>query len=363
LFVYQLLFKMSEYFELLTRYQPVAAGLGDQKLLGVFYQRLAACEWWFGRLDESIETYTKACNLLKDASEEKEEDLALAYMGLEWSHLWKGDFFRVDALKEIALRSIAKALFPRCYVLTLGGASWAHSHMGRWDQAIEEAQEGLRTAEEDTNNSLISFSLFVMSVAYSQKGDLGRALECGEKGVQHAPTPADQVWAQTGLAWAHGRLGDPAKGIELAENLASMYQAVRFLPAEIYLIILAGEGYFRCGDSEAAAKKLREGLERAEQAGMRFLIGYAHRLLGETVLEVNPEEAADHFTKAMAVFEEIGAENELALACAGLGRLHAKQGDIAQGREYLTRALEIFERLGTLLEPDRVRKELDSLPP
>ena len=29
---------------------------------------------------------------------------------------------------------------------------------------------------------------------------------------------------------------------------------------------------------------------------------------------------------------------------------------------YLTQALEIFERLGTLIEPDKVRKELAGLP-
>lgn len=73
-------------------------------------------------------------------------------------------------------------------------------------------------------------------------------------------------------------------------------------------------------------------------------------------------EAVDHFTKTMAVCDEIGAENELALALAGLGRLHKKEGNISEAREHLTRALEIFERLGTLLEPDKVREELDGLP-
>jgi hypothetical protein len=34
----------------------------------------------------------------------------------------------------------------------------------------------------------------------------------------------------------------------------------------------------------------------------------------------------------------------------------------AEARRYLTDALEIFERLGTLLEPDKVRKELAELP-
>ena len=61
-------------------------------------------------------------------------------------------------------------------------------------------------------------------------------------------------------------------------------------------------------------------------------------------------------------FSEIKAENELALAYAGFGRLQKKQGEIARARHYLTKALEIFERLGTPSEPDKVREELTSLP-
>jgi len=62
------------------------------------------------------------------------------------------------------------------------------------------------------------------------------------------------------------------------------------------------------------------------------------------------------------MFREINAENELAPAYTGYARLHKQQGDIAQAGEYLTKALEIFERLGTLIEPDKVREELVKLP-
>ena len=44
-----------------------------------------------------------------------------------------------------------------------------------------------------------------------------------------------------------------------------------------------------------------------------------------------------------------------------MGRLHKQQGNTEQAREYLTKALEIFDRLGTLIEPDKVRKELGGL--
>lgn len=73
-------------------------------------------------------------------------------------------------------------------------------------------------------------------------------------------------------------------------------------------------------------------------------------------------QAASHFEKCITVLREIKAENELALAYSGYGRLHKLQGNIEQARDYLTRALEIFVRLGTLIEPDEVRKELAELP-
>jgi hypothetical protein len=58
----------------------------------------------------------------------------------------------------------------------------------------------------------------------------------------------------------------------------------------------------------------------------------------------------------------IGAENELALALAGYGRLLRQLGDVAKARELLTQANEIFERLGTMHEPAKVARELEALP-
>ena len=66
--------------------------------------------------------------------------------------------------------------------------------------------------------------------------------------------------------------------------------------------------------------------------------------------------------EVIAVLREIQAENELALAYADYGRLHKQQGDFTPARAYLTQALEIFERLGTLGEPEKVRQTLAALP-
>jgi len=68
-----------------------------------------------------------------------------------------------------------------------------------------------------------------------------------------------------------------------------------------------------------------------------------------------------HFDKAISILEKMKAENDLALAYSGIGRYLKRQGNTEKAREYLTKALEIFERLRTLIEPDKVREELADL--
>jgi tetratricopeptide (TPR) repeat protein len=79
-------------------------------------------------------------------------------------------------------------------------------------------------------------------------------------------------------------------------------------------------------------------------------------------LRNEPFQATTHFQRSIAILEEIKAENELAMAYAGYGRLLKKQNEIARAREYLTKALEIFERLGTPIEPEKIRGILAELP-
>ena len=107
---------------------------------------------------------------------------------------------------------------------------------------------------------------------------------------------------------------------------------------------------------------LEEALELAERCGNRNYIRWAQRLLGEIAIETNPAQAAHHFDKSIVVLKEVKAENELAMAYAGYGRFCKQQGNIAEAREYLSNALKIFERLGTLIQPDKVREELAGLP-
>ena len=244
----------------------------------------------------------------------------------------------------------------------LSAASRACSYLGRWDEAVEESKKALSVAEESSDNSSITFAAWNLSIAYNWKGESDMAIKYGELAVQKAQTRADKAWAQRSLGWAWCRAGETTRGIELLTTVLPIFRAGQFTTNEIDLTCFLGEGYWLAGQDDKARQTLEKGLEIAERYGTRYYVGFTRRLLGEIALKTNLAQAAPHFEKSIAVFREIKAENELALAYAGHGRLHKKQGQVAQAREYLTKALEIFERLGTLIEPDKVREELAGLP-
>jgi len=355
-----LLLKIPEYYGLLTHYAPMAVGLEDSDLLGAFYARLGDCEWSFGNFDQAIQTLTSAVGLCKDAG--NIEEARYAYLRLQWSHFMRGDFDRALALKEDLIRTMEKQFNFQVYTYALSVASRVCSHLGRWDQAVEEAQKALSVAEEFSDNSLISWSAWNLSIAYTGRRDLPRAIEYAELAVEKAPTPADKAWAQRTLARALCLAGKPKQGIELLTAVLPILRAGGYTAAEIPLICYLGEAYWLAGEDDKARQTLEEGLEIEERCGARYFLGWARRLLGETFLRTDPSQAASHFEKSIAIFQEIKAENELAMAYAGYGRLLKKQGEIAQAREFLTNALEIFERLGTLIEPEKVRGILAELP-
>jgi len=146
------------------------------------------------------------------------------------------------------------------------------------------------------------------------------------------------------------------------ESIAGVFRVGQHFPSLLHGFPWVVEAYMLSGQYDKAEQTAREVLELADRCGASPSSAWASRLLGEIALKTDSSKAAPHFEKAMLIFKEVNAENHLALTCSGLGRFHKLQGNTEQARDYLAKALEIFERLGTLIEPDKVRKELAELP-
>jgi tetratricopeptide (TPR) repeat protein len=278
------------------------------------------------------------------------------------AHLWRGEYETVLALKERALCTMKGGFHLRSYARSVLIASFACTELGRWDEAIELGQGALKAAREFADSNLISWSAWTISVAYTCKRDLEKAIEYAELSLTAAHTPTEKVMAQAILAWAWCHTGESKKGIEMLVGLVALAHAAGTIVSMLWHTHYLAEGYCLACEFDKARETARQLLELAERFNAPGHLGKAHRLLGEVALRTNRDEAGPHFDRAISLFREIKAENELALALAGYGRLHKQRENREQARDYLTQALEIFERLGTLIEPDKVRRELADLP-
>ena len=352
---------MQQYYELLTRYEPLAVELNDPALLGPVIQQIGHCDWTFGRFEQAHTRFATAAKLLEATG--NYAVAAQTYQIWMWNHQCLGDFREVLALQERAELAWEKGRNLRWYVYALSAAALAYGYLGRFSEGIEVGRKAVAVAEQFSDTTQMSFAAWALGFAYMCKGDLGSAIEYGTLGVEKAPTPAERAWAQGSLAAAWCRAGQFDKAIDV---LAPLYVALRssgFVPGERWALFL-GEAYWRAGRLAEAQRSVEEGLAIHTRHGMRYEAAVSQRLLAEVVASRNSDQkslAEQHFTESIAALEQLGAEGDLALACAGYGRLCGRQGRVAHAREQLARALSIVERLGMVGEAERIRAELKAL--
>jgi tetratricopeptide (TPR) repeat protein len=352
------LLKFPEYHDLLTGFEATAQALGDARLLGALHARLAWAEWAFGDLAQAARTAEVAVQQCRAAG--NRGDAAQACVHWQWSHLLTGDFGHALRLEAEILRTLEEQFNLRWYLFAVTGASLAHSWQGHWDDAVTEAMKAFRIGSEFSDNSVIAFAAFTLSHAYTAKGDLEQAVAYGELAVERAPTPGDKLWSQSFLSWALCRAGLADRAVDVLARSVAMQRAARFVWSEVCALWL-GESYWRLGEHGRVRQTLEELETNARRGGMQFLLGSAQRLLAEVTVREDPFKAANYFETSIALLARIEAENECALAHAGLGRLQRQQGQLIRARASFNQALAIFERLGTPGEPACMARELAAL--
>ena len=90
-------------------------------------------------------------------------------------------------------------------------------------------RRALHIGETYADGSMISFAAWILLIAYLAQGDLAQACAYGELAVEQAPTPADQAWAGSALAWAWCRSGEAQRGVEKLAQIATTLQGAGFV--------------------------------------------------------------------------------------------------------------------------------------
>ena len=358
--VFLLLLKNRDYHELLNRYKSWVATVDDTGIAARYYSSLSACEYWLGFFNQAIETGKKAIGLSKASGHP--EYAYNTYVTTMYTYVWTCDYGKLHTLQNDLFDLMDKKFNLQLYVHTYCAMAFFFLNLGQFEKAAEAGHKALNMAEKLSDTSLISLSCIFLSYPYMLKGDTTQAQKYTQLAISKAPTPRDEFMARASHAWAICHSGDPHQGTQILSQYVPMIQASRYLPGLVQLLYGLNEGYLLAEEYDKAIQAVKNLLEIAERHGMPHHLGIAHYFSGEIALKTEPSKAIQEFKKSIQTLEAIKSEYYLAKAYAGCGRYYKQIGDKIQAHEYLTNALEIFERLEILNEPDKVKKELAELP-
>jgi DNA-binding CsgD family transcriptional regulator len=182
------------------------------------------------------------------------------------------------------------------------------------------------------------------------QSDRGRARELVDEGTAVATTVDDAralgmllVPAAMLALWD----GSETAAIDQADSAVTLLREASYLPGELLALFVSGVCHGFAGNSERAAARHRECIDRADQVGERHMKALAVAGLGEQELAAGSlDEAAAHFREAVVLKGELGDRMGLAVGLDSLGRVAIAEGRGERAALLLGAAEGIWDSVG-----------------
>jgi DNA-binding NtrC family response regulator/tetratricopeptide (TPR) repeat protein len=293
-------------------------------LLGKIYSNMAGACWFLKRPQEGIRYLEKAIGYYERT--EHKASAALGYNNLGINLILVGEWGRAQAALERAL-SLASEIDERSAQVPMILDSLGDLSILRGE--LEEAREYLDRA-------------FTLATDNGNKWYSGQALRTLGRCCLAMNDPAS--------ALAKGE-----QALNLAENIGDR-QAV----CESRLIL--AESYLLSNDMPACTEELRKVTDVAtDETPDLGITGEAQRLYGLLAMAENDAAlAAQHFARSVSIFEMLGDRYRGTRAHFELGRAYAVRHP-ERAAEHLTRAIHSFRELGAGLDLRRAEEALAAL--
>ena len=244
---------------------------------------------------------------------------------------------------------------------TLWHLNTAALYLGNWQQSLEYCRRALAHGRAVNDLRLQVAGLWRTGATHVFRGDPHEGFRWFEESLALSPAPFDDAMVRMARGYGLVRAGDVATGTaELAEALV-WFERSRLSFTRTMTALRLSEGQLMQGERPRARALLEEVRATSRQLGYGYFEGVAERLLGESFLPDDPARASGHVETAMRILREIGAQNELAKTLMSHAEIMRSRGECGQARQLLEQASEIFEAIGTLDEPARVRAALATL--
>jgi predicted ATPase/class 3 adenylate cyclase len=327
----------------------LAEALGDEL-------RLAQILYWLGRLHYVVGDFQTAIAYAEQslAIADRLHDDALAappvnLMGRVYFLL--SDYVQASQMLARSVEQMHQLGNTAEEATAAAFAGVAFGSVGEFERALAYADRGLRLAQELQNPFAEAAAYSYRGVIYDQRGSWAQAIMDCEEGRRVAQRVGDRfrVYILHLLeGWAHTRAGDPGRGRALLEEgLALAAQ----LGTKLWLAL--GKAYLAAcrlahGEREVVPALCYEAIRIAEETHDRSANAIAHRTLAVALSVLEPadlRQATQAVMEAIRLQQEIGARPELARSYVCYARLLQEQGEETRAREYLARAIGMFQQM------------------
>ncbi|MFQ5812851.1 MAG: tetratricopeptide repeat protein [Anaerolineae bacterium] len=233
-------------------------------------------------------------------------------------------------------------------------------HQSDYPRAIEHFEKSLaiRLENGDTHGTAVLYNN--LGLAYDRQGNYDKAFEYHRQSFELKKEIGDIY----GLAISHTNLGlilyhrkehsQALNHLKEAVGICGDIECEWLLP-ETYRIM--AEVHLALGDVTEAQDCGQTSLEIAHKTGNKVFEGVAHRVLGKVKALGHQqwEEGERHFSKSMDILRALGNEHELGKSYYECGLVLRDKGEVDQAQEYLSQAIEIFERTGATERLERAK--------
>ena len=251
-------------------------------------------------------------------------------------------------------------------VLTRAHLAWTLAELGRFEEAMDAAQEGLRLAEARREPYSLTYALLGLGGTLVRRGQMWEARGVLERGIGlSAEMPAFFPPFAGDLALVYALTGRGAEALDLAERAVRQAQSMQRLGRLSLIATHLGEVRLLTGNAAGAEADGRRALALAEAHKERGNMVYALRLLGLAAAEKRPpdlERARGHHAEALALAGELGMRPLAARCHLGLGRLARRAGDAAGADKHLGEARTLFEEMAMTFWLERLHLDSSTAP-
>jgi len=371
--------------ELFKPNEQIAKSLNDKTIRGFFLAWLGMALWIRENLIESERYLREALELGQAAEDQKLTGYACCWLSFICSDL--GLFEEALDLAERG-HEIARFLESDHYLYfkSMHARGFAYYYMGYCKENLQIGKALLDYGNKHSNFRCLVLGHISMSFAHSAAGNPALALEASKDAIRVSADPVYSIIPNAVAAFSHVQIGEFEEAGKIANATLAFSQKFGCEYHGTAASLILGGVMISSGKMAMGLKQVENILQRLKEIEKKGLIPMGEYILGKIyfqmatgagpvkwsallknvvflakTLPVAGKRAEYHFNKAVDLAKEVGAKGVEGQAYLDIGLLYKTQKKKDQAKQYISKAIQVFEETNAEVFLKQARQAMESL--